>query len=56
MSDGGREIQSMAFLKTPGIEWLYSGLTSSTPSAAAIFAFSASAGAGRPDAASRSPS
>jgi hypothetical protein len=32
----GREAQSMAFLSTPGIERLYSGVTISTPSAASI--------------------
>ena len=33
----GREAQSMAFLSTPGIERLYSGVTISTPSAASIW-------------------
>jgi hypothetical protein len=33
---GRREIQSMAFFRTPGTEWLYSGVTKMTPSALAI--------------------
>jgi hypothetical protein len=48
MSAEGRDIQSMAFLSTPGIEWLYSGLTSSSPSAAAIWSFSWRTAAGAP--------
>ena len=31
---GRREIQSIAFFRTPGIEWLYSGVTMIKPSAA----------------------
>ena len=52
----GRESQSMAFLNTPGIELLYSGVTSSTPSAAAIRSLSVRTASGRPLSASRSPS
>jgi hypothetical protein len=37
MSAGGRVSQSIAFLKTPGIELLYSGVTRSRPSRDAIF-------------------
>ena len=33
-----RETQSIAFLSTPGIDQLYSGVTNSTPSAARIAA------------------
>jgi hypothetical protein len=33
---GKREIQSMAFLSTPGMEWLYSGVTMMIPSALRI--------------------
>ena len=36
----GREAWSMAFLRTPGTERLYSGVTNSKPCAAAISAFS----------------
>jgi len=35
ISPGGRDIQSIAFLSTPGIELLYSGVTSNRPSARA---------------------
>ena len=38
---GGRDIQSSVFFNTPGIEKLYSGVTSSTASAARICALSA---------------
>jgi hypothetical protein len=38
-SKTGRESQSRAFLRTPGIPWLYSGVTISTPSASAIVFF-----------------
>ena len=56
MSLAGRDSQSIAFLKTPGIELLYSGVTRSRPSAAAIASFSATTGAGMPSLASTSPS
>src|SRR3954465_13639528 len=46
-SAGGRVIQSIAFLKTPGIELLYSGVTRSSASAAATFSFSSAARGGR---------
>src|SRR3546814_10292880 len=39
MSAGGREAQSIAFLNTPGILLLYSGVASSSPSALAIASF-----------------
>src|SRR5690348_4325481 len=42
----GRLAQSMAFLSAPGIERLYSGVTNSTASTAAIASFSARAGLG----------
>ena len=45
-----RETQSMAFLSTPGIDQLYSGVTNSTPSAARMAAAISSAGRGKPDA------
>ncbi len=53
---GPRESQSMAFLKTPGMELLYSGVTSSRPSAATIFSFSTVTASGMPLSASTSPS
>src|ERR1700690_2015565 len=43
-----RETQSMAFLSTPGIDQLYSGVTNSTPSAARIASASSLTGAGKP--------
>jgi hypothetical protein len=55
-SEGGRVIQSMAFLNTPGIELLYSGVTRSSASASATRSFSSAARAGMPCAASTSPS
>ena len=42
----GREAQSMAFLSAPGIERLYSGVTKSTASEAAIASLSARASGG----------
>ena len=56
MSAAGRDSQSTAFFITPGIELLYSGVTNSSPSAAAMPSFSACTVAGMPSAASRSPS
>lgn len=56
MSLAGREAQSMAFLNTPGMPLLYSGVTSSSPSAPVIAALNAVTAAGMPSAASRSPS
>src|SRR6185369_16937474 len=55
-SAGGRDSQSIAFLKTPGTELLYSGVASSRPSAAAIASFSSATARGTPSAASTSPS
>ncbi|MNC89721.1 hypothetical protein D3C83_56990 [compost metagenome] len=55
LSSGGRDSQSIAFLNTPGMELLYSGVTSSSPSAAATLSFSNFTAAGAP-AASTSPS
>ena len=56
MSALGRDSQSIAFLNTPGIELLYSGVTSSSPSAATIASFSAATAGGMPSAVSMSPS
>src|SRR5712692_6613020 len=56
MSAGGRVSQSMAVLNAPGIELLYSGVTSSRPSAEAMRSLSSAARAGIPCAASTSPS
>src|SRR3954453_14981236 len=42
----GREAQSMAFFKAPGMERLYSGVTNSTASEAAIASLSAVASGG----------
>ena len=56
MSVAGRDSQSIAFLNTPGIELLYSGVTSSRPSAAAIASFNSATAGGMPADASRSPS
>jgi hypothetical protein len=53
-SAGGREIQSTAFFSTPGIEWLYSGVTISSPSAASNNFFIAVTSAGK-SSRSRSP-
>ena len=55
MSAGGRVSQSMAFLKVPGIELLYSGVTRSSASAAAMRSFSSVTREGIPFA-STSPS
>jgi len=43
----GREAQSSAFFKTPGMLWLNSGAQSTIPSLLAIAASSALTGAGR---------
>ena len=51
----GRDSQSMVFLNTPGMPLLYSGVTSSTPSADTIASFSWLTLAGMP-CASMSPS
>jgi hypothetical protein len=56
MSAAGRDSQSMTFLSTPGMELLYSGVTSSNPSEEAIFAFNSVTAGGRPCDASTSPS
>ena len=56
ISDAGRDNQSIAFLNTPGMPLLYSGVTSSRPSQARIFAFNACTASGTPSAASTSPS
>ncbi|MNG34330.1 hypothetical protein D3C84_1207870 [compost metagenome] len=56
ISADGRLNQSIAFLKTPGIELLYSGVNRITPSAAMIFCFSAVTASGMPSLASTSPS
>jgi hypothetical protein len=56
MSAGGRDNQSMAFLNTPGIELLYSGVTSRSPSAPTIASFKALTAGGIPSAPSTSPS
>src|SRR5712672_2772389 len=45
---GSRETQSMAFLRPPGIEKLYSGVTMITPSAARMASASAVTGPGNP--------
>ena len=45
-SSSGRETQSSAFFSAPGIEWLYSGVATSTASAAASAAFSRCTAAG----------
>ncbi len=55
-SAGGRDSQSTAFFTTPGMLLLYSGVATSTPSAAAIFSFSARTAGGLPSRVSRSPS
>src|SRR6185369_12798835 len=54
-SDGGRESQSTAFLKTPGIELLYSGVDRINPLESAIAFFDAATRGGIPSAASTSP-
>ena len=56
MSALGRDSQSIAFLNTPGIELLYSGVTRSRPSAATIASLSAATAGGMPSATSTSPS
>ena len=43
---GAREAQSMAFCRTPGTAWLYSGETKKSPSAAAMAARRRRAGSG----------
>ena len=55
MSADGRDSQSMVFLNTPGMLLLYSGVTSSTPSAPTIASLSCVTVAGIP-CASTSPS
>jgi hypothetical protein len=45
---GGREAQSMAFLRTPGTEKLYSGLTTRSASAAAMRSRKRSTEGGKP--------
>jgi len=55
MSDDGRDSQSIAFLNTPGMPLLYSGVTSNTPSAATMACFNCVTVAGSPWA-STSPS
>jgi len=45
-SPHGRDAQSIAFFKAPGIERLYSGVTKSTAATAAIDALSALASGG----------
>jgi SulP family sulfate permease len=55
VSAGGRDSQSMTFLATPGMPLLYSGVTSSSPSAAAIASLSTVTAAGNARS-SRSPS
>jgi hypothetical protein len=45
---GGRAAQSSAFLSTPGIEALYSGVTTSTAPARATASFISTTGAGIP--------
>jgi len=42
----GREAQSMAFFRAPGMDLLYSGVMNSTASAAAIASFNAVASGG----------
>ena len=56
MSALGRDSQSIAFLKTPGIELLYSGVTSNSPSAATIASFREATAGGMPSAVSISAS
>ena len=56
MSAAGRVSQSIAFLNTPGSELLYSGVTSSRPSAATTRSLSFTTASGSPCAASTSPS
>ena len=54
-ASAGRESQSIAFLSTPDVPRLYSGVAMRTPSASATAALSATTEAGSP-AASTSPS
>jgi Adenylate and Guanylate cyclase catalytic domain len=56
MSAGGLDNQSIAFLNTPGIELLYSGVARSSPSAVAMACFNLVTDCGMPPLASRSPS
>ncbi len=53
---GGREAQSMTFLRVPGIEWLYSGVQMRRASEAAILSLNLRAPSGSPWLASMSPS
>src|SRR5213594_4088916 len=55
MSAGGLDSQSIAFLNTPGIELLYSGVASSKPSAVAMLSFNAATVGGMPSVDSTSP-
>ena len=55
MSDGGRVSQSIAFLSTPGIALLYSGVASSSACAAAMASLSSCTGLGMPECSSSSP-
>jgi len=55
-SFAGLDSQSMAFLNTPGIELLYSGVTSRSPSARAIASRNPVTAAGGPGSASTSAS
>jgi hypothetical protein len=55
-SAGGLDNQSIAFLNTPGIELLYSGVARSSPSAVAMACFNLVTDCGMPPLASRSPS
>jgi hypothetical protein len=48
MSEAGRDSQSMAFYRTPGIELLYSGVTIRTPSAPAMRSLRRRTAAGMP--------
>jgi hypothetical protein len=56
MSRDGRESQSIAFFSMPGMELLYSGVTSRSPVAAAIASFRRATGAEIPRSLSTSPS
>ena len=54
-ASAGREAQSTAFLSTPGIPWLYSGVAIRSASAERIASLKAATASGSP-AASTSPS
>jgi hypothetical protein len=56
MSDDGRLSQSMAFLDTPGMPLLYSGVNSIRPSAPTMRSLSATTACGSPSSRSTSPS